>query len=299
MKIAVLGAGGILGQHMIECVPEGVDATFTRRRDTRNCVGVDLTKPAERMAFLNHCKPDVIVNLAGEGRTDVVEKSPSAYESINVRVPEALAIWVQHHKSYLVQVSSQGVFDGHFAPYARTSLRAPINMYGDQKMRAEDLVIQHTDSYCIARPTFVLGARPHLREGRPNPFEQMLMQTEQRQVADRWFSVSFARDAAHVLWQLALDKAPQRIEHVGHPFRFSRHELAVVIAVTAGHEAHIVAVEHDKEFPHLAQRPLDTTYAPGCLAINPFPINLHTAIDNWRRVSKESLVDEKGNYAGP
>ena len=301
MRVVVFGAGGILGQHMRRCVPPDVEAVYTRLHGGPDGdVALDLTHDYDRAAFLSQYQPHVIVNLAGEGRTDVVEADPQTFHRINTIVPSLLAQWCHRHGAYLVQASSQGVFSGASPPYERNSLRAPVNTYGWQKKHAEDNVGAFCEGYCIARLTFVLGMRPHLREGRPNPFEHMLLDDTQQQVDDRWFSVSFARDAAHVLWQIACERGWTRVENIGHGgTRWSRFDLARTVAAAAGIHPRIEPVHHDDAYPNLAPRPLDTHYDGSALHVRSFDENLHEAIDDWRRVLRDGLVDAKGGYAGP
>lgn len=278
MRILVLGAGGIIGQHMVESVPQGVDEIFTRRVSGGPFVGFDLEKTYTG-TLLDHFTPDAIINLVGENRPDVVERNPAAYRAINVEVPAFLSHWCQQNGSHLVQVSTQAVFGGvpqgitradivsqFMPPYALDSARAPVNSYGTQKLMAECEVIGAGQRWSIVRPTFVLGVRPMPYIGRENPVEQMLAPVQcaiegdtvatMRQVCDRWFSVSFAWEVARVLWEVAMNEPQRKAIHVGIPFRTNRHILASYLRP----DIHVEPVSHDS-FEGLAPRPIDTTYA--------------------------------------
>lgn len=300
MKVLVLGAGGIIGQHMKLYQPKDVTTVYTRRKamPEEDIIGLDVTNAFEPIRTLRAVDPDVVVNLMGESRTDVVEKQPHTSKWLNVDIPHVLAQWCKTANRYLVHVSSQGVFNGDTPPYSTKSSRNPVNEYGRQKAEAENEIANISPHWTIARVTFVLGARPHLRWGRSNPFENMLQEKDQRQVQDRWFSPSFARDVAQVLWKLTLNRVEQRLVHVGHSVTTSRYQLAHAITMAAGIKANIAGVSHD-DFPGIAPRPRDTTYAYGSLHVSDFDTNLHQAIEDWRRVSRAGLVDERGSYAGP
>lgn len=246
VKVLVLGAGGIIGQHMMLSRPEGIEAIYFRRHADPLCAGLDLTDSAAREAALAAHSPDVVVNLAGESSPDVVEQHPEAYRAINVAVPSALAIWCDAHEAHYLHVSSQIVLD-------------PVNEYGLQKADADHLVMQH-ERWTIAQPTFVLGVRPLPCVGRANPVEQILA-GQRRQVNDRFFSPSLARDVAQQLWKLAAGAPQRQVIRLGVPARVSRFDIAQMLT------EQVTPVAHDDVGLAalggvLAPRPRDTSFAP-------------------------------------
>lgn len=260
MKILILGASGIIGQHMRLCCPPGITPIYVRRTADPLHVGLDLTDSAARDAFLERERPDVIINLAGESNTDVVERDPERYREINQRVPAYLCDWCHKNNAQLVHVSTQAVFSGNNPPYGPDSIKEPINKYGEQKAWAE-ISLSGFRCVTIVRPTFVLGVRPLPHVGRANPIEQMLDVSQRKQVNDRWFSVSFARDVAAALWKAAIER-PGGIIHVGLPDKLSRFDIADFL------RSNIEPVKHDS-FIGITPRPIDTSYAgnaaPGAL----------------------------------
>lgn len=254
MTVLILGASGILGQSMRLCIPDQVRVVFHRRTADNLHAGADLTDHAAMLNLLESVKPSVVINLAGESRPDVVEKNPLRYEIINVQVPVRLAQWCASARAQLIHVSTQAVFSGDNPPYAPSSKCEAANEYGEQKEAAEYLVRAHPGTI-VVRPTFVLGVRPLPHIGRPNPVEQMF-EGQAKQVSDRWFSTLFARDAAQLLWAIAVYGSPERIVHLGNPISRSRHDIAKALGVKAEQGSH-------SDFPGIAPRPRDTAYAAG------------------------------------
>lgn len=253
MKIAVLGASGIIGQHMRLCVPAVVEPTWVRQEPDELHAGSEelrriLDNPSDYLA---------IINLMGESRPDVVERDPAAFRKINVHTPYVLGMMCSQHNVHYVHVSTQAVFDGTEPPYREDALRSSVNEYGWQKAEAEERVYQSGNRWTIVRPTFVLGVRPLPLVGRQNPMEQMLTSAIQLQVSDRWFSVSFARDVAAELWRIAIGRPQMRPIHVGIPFRVSRYSLAMCCLPTS----EVIKACSHSDFVGIAPRPLDTTYA--------------------------------------
>jgi dTDP-4-dehydrorhamnose reductase len=253
MRVLILGASGIMGQHMRLCVPYGIEPQYCRAYADDLHLGCDLTSADSRRALLDTNRPEVIVNLAGQNNTDTVEADPTAARGINVDAPGAIASWCAQSGGHYIHVSSQGVFSGEAPPYSPQSPCKPLNQYGLQKLEAEGIVSQSAANWTIVRPTFVLGVRPLPHLCRRNPVESILSGGQPRQVADRWFSPLFARDAAELLWDLVERRPSRQIVHLGNPARISRYDLACQLGVTAE------PVPHDS-FPGLAPRPLDTTY---------------------------------------
>lgn len=252
-NVVVLGASGVIGQHMMLSKPDVVNAIYQSRANVFPFSECDLSDFRSVEEFLEDCRPNSIVNLAGESRPDVVEHSPHETKWINEQFPERLAEWCEKNDVRLVQVSTQAVFSGTNPPYYALDDRAPVNEYGRQKMKAEDAVLWY-DCSIVVRPTFCLGVRPLPHVGRSNPLEQMLS-GQKMQVNDRFFSVAFAGDVARTLWHVAMwNVKDHRIIHCGIPKSVSRYEVARALGCD-------VTPAASDDFVGIAPRPLDTTYA--------------------------------------
>lgn len=308
MTLLVLGAGGIIGQHipwaaevarlgerynqiLSEPQPglaEAIERTLAgevvhERRpigepQRRNIHYVRTRREhnlEDRVAvrkLLDSVQPSAIINLAGENRVDVVEGHPQATAAINVGLPMHLAEWCDWNGAHLIQVSTQGVFSGDHAPYGPLDTPHPRTEYGAQKYEAERRVMEFVN-WTIARVTFVLGVRP-LATGRVNPLETMFAESVQRQVNDRFFSPSFATDVARRLVELC-DAGRGHIVHLGLPVRVSRYQIALIANPTA-----TITPVSDRDFPG-PTRPADTTWAAGCFSIQGLTEGINFARQQW------------------
>lgn len=282
MVVLILGASGIIGQHMRLCVPDGIDAVWHRCTPDDWHVGCDLTEPDQLVWLLESVNPDVVVNLAGQSSPDAVEACPLKWAALNVEVPEAIAEWCDANGRRLIQVSTQAVFSGDNPPYGPTSPTDPINAYGKQKARAERAVLECKNAI-VARPTFCLGVRLFPHVGRSNPVEQILA-GQSLQVSDRWFSVAFAKDVARTLWYFACGEIPNsRIAHIGES-RLNRFTLAKMLG------ADPIPVKHG-DFPGIAPRPVDTTYASGSSwSWTPLEDGVKNCVEDWKAMDQDGLV---------
>lgn len=265
MKVLVIGAGGIIGQHLMISVPSGIDAVFTRKAEPNHLYEqLDVTDK-NAGDWVNTCNPDVIVNLAGESRPDVVEQNPTQCREVNSLAVANMASWCDDYSKHLIHVSSQAVLD-------------PVNEYGKQKLEVDKMLESMAQNWSIIRPTFVLGIRPFPGIGRENPAERMLAGQEHQSVDDRYFAVAFAWDVAEIIWRLCQGPATKKVHHVGNPSRVSRYELAVLLASNRD----VVPVKHD-DLLGLAPRPLDTSgpYATDSFRTGTFADGLIRLRQEW------------------
>ena len=325
-KVLILGASGVIGQHLRRWQVSGPTVLYHSRSELPwgPSIAVDFTDAPQLRGHLDMLGPDVIVNLLGENRPDVVEANSKQYEFINVDAPLTMKNWCEQHSAWLIHISSQAVFDGEMAPYSTNvfyGMNDPVNRYGRQKRLTEQLMLLRESPVIVVRLTFVLGVRPFPTIGRANPAESFYAMADANQhstqVADRYFSVAFANDAAFFLWQLIgsvsspLDPLLERflrrkrVFNLGLPVRWHRAELARALQVNLwksklrqGEELNmpnlIKPVKHDTAFPYpkWAKRPIDTTYGVDAIHDSRWEDALMTLTADWRRrMDPKSEVD--------
>ena len=281
-KVLVIGAGGIVGQHMMVNQPVGVEATFVRRTYREGFYPFALESITGVSTLLDLFEPDVVLNLAGENRVDVVEATPDAYERTNVLIPRLLAKHCQNNGIRFIQGSTQAVYSGQDAPYKPFDDHSPINEYGRQKARAEEQTLIYGGT--VARLTFVLGVRPFQEIGRRNPLEDMLEKPKQLQVDDRWFSPCFAHDAAKVLWEEIAHPKGEAIFNIGHPFGVTRYAVArdLVRGLHGALQTEVQPISHEY-FSGLAPRAFNTKWAEGSRFYEDYETSLVTSFIQWKR----------------
>lgn len=277
MKVAVLGAGGIIGQHLMVTVPKGIEPTFTRTSPPSHLYDqLDVTS-LNAADWINRVNPDIIVNLVGECRPDVVERDPNKYWEVNCGCTANMASWCDDYGKLLIHVSSQAVL----GPLTET------NEYGRQKAEVDKMLLEVSQNFVIVRPTFTLGIRPFPGIGRENPAERMLAGKETQSVDNRYFSIAFAWDVAECIWKLCQGPVEKKkIYYVGNPDRVSRYDLALLLASNKD----ITPVKHE-DLPGLAPRPLDTSepYRVGAYHTAPLSSGLIRLRAEWGSRNADDL----------
>lgn len=237
MRVLILGASGIVGQHMRLCVPDCVEPIWMRQSADPITLGYWDAEPVV-------ADYDAVVYLMGNSNVDDVERNPAEAKMLNTEWPKLMAAHCQKHKVKFIQVSTQAVYQS-----PGNNMDQP-NAYGRQKRAAEVCVLENGG--IVVRLTFVLGIRPLPHVGRKNPLEAML-EGQSPQVADRYFSPLFAWDAAELLWDAVLMAKSGEIRQLGEPIRTTRYDIARMV------NPDVTACSHD-DFPGLARRAKDTTY---------------------------------------
>lgn len=133
MKIAVTGAGGLLGRATnTHCASQGDEVHAFDHS------ALDITDAAAVKRQLSDLKPDVVFNCAAWTDVDGCESDPNRAERANALGPQLLASTCRDIDALLVTVSTDYVFDGSKDGfYTQRDHPNPISIYGRFKFEGE------------------------------------------------------------------------------------------------------------------------------------------------------------------
>lgn len=251
MRVAVTGAGGLLGGRLARLLHErGFDVLALHRRAAPpagpRAAALDLLSGDALSRLLDRERPDAVLHAAVLGRTDLCQERPDEATAANVELPRLLAGQCAERGIRLVALSTDLVFGGDRAPYREADTPRPLSVYGRTKQAGEQAVLEAFPAAVVARVSLVLG-RGHgargtssesiawaLREGRA----VSLFVDEHRTPVDP----ESVADATERL----LTATASGIFHLGGPERLSRHELGRRVARALGlPEAGLVAARQE------------------------------------------------------
>lgn len=137
MKILLLGSSGQVGWELKRSLaPLGWITALTRHGE--NGLSGDLANPEALAATVKSLKPDVIVNAAAYTAVDKAESEQQLTRTINAQAPTRLAQGAKGVNAWLVQYSTDYVFDGSgFVPWKEEDPKEPLNVYGQTKLEGE------------------------------------------------------------------------------------------------------------------------------------------------------------------
>ena len=193
----ILGANGQLGRALQTALPHAQALT----RDE-----LDLADPAA-VAGHDWSQVGTIINAAAFTAVDAAETHEGRREcwAINVTGVAALVDVARRHRIWVVQPSSEYVFDGTQTPHVEDESPAPLGVYGQSKAAGDALVATLSGRHHIVRTSWVFG------EGR-NFVATMAGLARSgkvaRVVSDQSGRLTSAKDLADAIVHLLTTKAP-------------------------------------------------------------------------------------------
>ena len=159
-KILITGAYGHLGNALCKILINRYNVTPTSSRPMnaihsyRNTITLDVTVKRNVEQAIRTIQPDIIINCAAFTGVDDSETNRNKARLINVVGLQNL-IQASKHNTYIVQISSDYVFDGDAGPYSEQDHTHPINYYGKTKLEAENILRGSRRKFLIIRTNVI------------------------------------------------------------------------------------------------------------------------------------------------
>ncbi len=151
-RAVVLGAGGQLGRELVALLPDALALTRADLDLARLATDPDAT------AGVDWGNVDVVYNAAAHTAVDAAETEEGRREAwaTNVTGLAALVELCRRHRTTLVHVSSDYVFDGTREVHDEEEPLSPLGVYGQTKA-AGDLLVASLPSHYVLRTSWVIG----------------------------------------------------------------------------------------------------------------------------------------------
>ena len=254
-RILLTGAGGMLGSDLATVLAGAGHEVFARPRSD-----LDITREPEIARAFRELQPHVVVNCAAFTRVDECESDPRAVE-VNARGVGLLADQCLRRDAYLVQVSTDFVFDGSKrTPYTEEDPPNPLSAYGASKREGEVAALR-VPSGLVVRSSWLFG------HGGWNFIEAILKQAEAGRrtlsvVNDQTGRPTATADLAEAILAL-IEAGAVGIYHFANHGEVTWFDFAREILDLAGHEDVAVAPTDSATLGRPARRPaysvLDTS----------------------------------------
>lgn len=157
-KVLICGASGQVGHALAELLEKtpGMEPVALSRRQ------LDITSAAAVQQQLERHLPDYVVNCAAFNRVDAAERQPEQAFAVNRDGPACLARVCAELGIPLLHLSSDYVFDGHYASgYSEGDDAAPLGVFGTSKWEGEEQVRRLQPQHLILRTSWIFSARGH------------------------------------------------------------------------------------------------------------------------------------------
>jgi dTDP-4-dehydrorhamnose reductase len=155
VRALVIGSGGQLGSDLAALLEERA-GTAALALDLPD---IDITDPESVALVMGGFDPDLVINCAAWTAVDAAEEQEDAALRVNGFGPRVIADECRLAGAWLVQVSTDYVFDGAATtPYDEDATPDPRSAYGRTKLAGEEAVrALLPDSHYIVRTAWLYG----------------------------------------------------------------------------------------------------------------------------------------------
>lgn len=217
---------------------------------------------------------DVLVNAAAWTDVAGAERDQVAAFEINVRGYANVSLASQSSGATCVTFGTDYVFDGtKTSPYVESDLPNPLNVYGATKLAGEALTRGIARRHYVARIATVFGVSAGRRRANfVDRIGQMRTGSTIELLAEGSISPTYAADAAELVGQLLVRRAPYGVYHLANAGACTWYELASFVRESRGADLKLVRAAPGDE--GIVRRPLYSALASeklSALGITPRP----------------------------
>ncbi len=250
MNILITGCNGQLGNEMQLLENRYPQYTFFNT-DVKE---LDITDQEAIFTFVNNYKIDGIVNCAAYTAVDKAESNTDLCKLLNSSAPGYLAKAVEQRGGWIIQISTDYVFDGtNHIPYVETDPVCPNSVYGRTKLDGEIAVRDACTQSVIIRTAWLYSTFGN------NFVKTMIRLGQEREelgvIFDQIGTPTYARDLAIAIMNIIDKGVVPGIYHFSNEGVISWYDFAKTIHHIAGVNKCHVRPLHTVEYPTPAARP--------------------------------------------
>lgn len=215
---------------------------------------LDITNQLEVEQFVTEHEIDGIINCAAYTAVDKAESDKTLCTTLNTVAPSYLAAAVEKRGGWMIQVSTDYVFDGtKHTPYLETDTPSPDSVYGSTKLAGELGVTKFCKRSMIIRTAWLYSSfgnnfvKTMIRLGKEKP--------ELGVIFDQIGTPTYARDLAKVIMVAVEQSITPGVYHFSDEGVISWYDFAKAIHRLAGITDCRVRPLHTQEYPTPAHRP--------------------------------------------
>ena len=250
MNILITGCNGQLGNEMQLLEKMNPQHTYYNT----DVAELDITDPEAIRVFVDDHQIDGIVNCAAYTAVDKAEDNQELCDLLNHVAPGYLAEAVERRGGWLVQVSTDYVFDGtNHRPYVETDPVCPNSVYGRTKLAGEQAAQAACRQTMIIRTAWLYSTfgnnfvKTMIRLGNEKP--------ELGVIFDQIGTPTYARDLAVAIMTAINKGIVPGIYHFSNEGVISWYDFTKAIHRIAGISSCHVRPLHTSEYPTPAARP--------------------------------------------
>lgn len=250
MNILITGCNGQLGNEM----------QLLQKNDSDNCyyntdiAELDITSVEAIESYVAEHHIDGIVNCAAYTAVDKAEANEELCTLLNAEAPAYLAAAIEKRGGWMVQISTDYVFDGtHHTPYHEDDDTCPNSVYGRTKLVGEFNVMKLCRRSMVIRTAWLYSTFGN------NFVKTMIRLGHEKEqlgvIFDQIGTPTYARDLATAIMTAIRKGIVPGIYHFSNEGVISWYDFTKAIHRLAGIDHCRVRPLHTSEYPTAAKRP--------------------------------------------
>ena len=250
MNILITGCNGQLGNELQLLEPSHPNHIFYNT----DVAELDITNQQAIETFIDTNHIEGIVNCAAYTAVDKAEDNEELCTLLNAEAPAYLAAAIGRRKGWMIQISTDYVFDGtQHTPYTEEADTCPNSVYGKTKLVGEFNVQKFCPQSIIIRTAWLYSSfgnnfvKTMIRLGKEKP--------ELGVIFDQIGTPTYARDLAVAIFTAIEKGIVPGIYHFSNEGVISWYDFTKAIHRIAGITSCHVRPLHTSEYPTPAKRP--------------------------------------------
>lgn len=250
MNILITGCNGQLGNELQLLEPSHPNHIFYNT----DVAELDITNQQAIETFIDTNHIEGIVNCAAYTAVDKAEDNEELCTLLNAEAPAYLAAAIGRRKGWMIQISTDYVFDGtQHTPYTEEADTCPNSVYGKTKLVGEFNVQKFCPQSMIIRTAWLYSSfgnnfvKTMIRLGKEKP--------ELGVIFDQIGTPTYARDLAVAIFTAIEKGIVPGIYHFSNEGVISWYDFTKAIHRIAGITSCHVRPLHTSEYPTPARRP--------------------------------------------
>jgi len=277
----VTGASGLLGHKIVQLALKKGYEVYSVYKEHATTAGkpikLDLTDQDQVFETIMKRQPKAIIHAAAYTDVDGCEINQDLAWRVNAEATKYLAIASVNAGSHLTYVSTDYVFDGEKGLYSEEDQPNPISYYGYTKLKGEEFVKKHADSWCIARTSVIYGWNQTQKLNFATWIVSNLNQGKEVKVLmDQHVSPTLNTNLAEMLLEIT-EREMIGTLHTAGASRVSRYEFALRLANVFNLNKHAIKPAKTDDMHWKARRPKDSSLnvskAKALLNVTPLKLN--------------------------
>lgn len=267
-RILITGAGGQLGQELVDVLERGGRATLIAVRHDE----LDVADRDQVLGVLTSIAPDFVVHAGAWTAVDACEGDHDKAWQVNALGSRHIAEGARRTGAHLLYVSTDYVFDGTSTrPYVEWDQPNPRSVYGQTKRAGELEVLSQVPAATVVRSAWLCGTRG--RNILKTILELARSDRPLRFVDDQRGSPTFTDDLAGMISRLLLERRPG-LFHVTNQGSTSWFGFARDVLAAAGLDPDAVAPISTAQLdpPRPAPRPANSVLDNAALRLSGLPL---------------------------